>query len=124
MLGKFNSLGTLRSFPAASNSYNVLHCLQSNFVAGLRRDGLSSALVRHSSLESSVILPLSPLVILTLRTWAVWSRDRRLSIGLPIFFVICYLPMAVIVVMFLRSLESELQVYAMVDSELTIGLVP
>jgi hypothetical protein len=41
------------------------------------------------------------------RTWAVWNRDRRLSIGLPIFFVVCFLPATVMIYMFLESVESE-----------------
>jgi hypothetical protein len=42
-------------------------------------------------------------VMLTLRTWAVWNRNRRLSIGLPIFFVLCWAPMIPSFVMTIQS---------------------
>jgi hypothetical protein len=46
------------------------------------------------------------LVILTLRTWAVWNKDWRLSIGLPIFLTVCKVPMIVISI-FLNFLVCE-----------------
>ncbi|KAF9067035.1 hypothetical protein BDP27DRAFT_1226540, partial [Rhodocollybia butyracea] len=30
--------------------------------------------------------------ILMMRTWALWEKDIRLTIGLPIFFVMCWTP--------------------------------
>jgi hypothetical protein len=52
---------------------------------------------------SVVLIRYLPPVMLTVRTWAVWNRDRRLSIGLPIFFVLCWAPMIKIIDMFLKS---------------------
>jgi hypothetical protein len=48
-------------------------------------------------------------VILTLRTWAVWNRDWRLSIGLPVFFGL-YLGVNIpFILKFLKSLECEIE---------------
>ncbi|KAF9070506.1 hypothetical protein BDP27DRAFT_1220596, partial [Rhodocollybia butyracea] len=41
------------------------------------------------------------IVILTLRTWALWEKDIRLTIGLPIFFVVCQVPIFYIIHLFL-----------------------
>jgi len=49
-----------------------------------------------------------PEIILTLRTLAVWNRDRRLSIGLAIIFVACFLPITGIIFVFLESVEVTL----------------
>jgi hypothetical protein len=46
-------------------------------------------------------------VILTIRVWAVWGQDRRLTIGLPIFFAICFLPCFVIMGFFLKDVKRE-----------------
>jgi len=46
-----------------------------------------------------------PGMILVLRTWVVWGRDLRLSIALPIFFIACWAPMAVVVAIFLNFME-------------------
>lgn len=47
------------------------------------------------------------LVILTLRTWAVWRRDRRLSYALPVFYVLCWAPNFAVMGLFLRSINCE-----------------
>ncbi|KAJ7589035.1 hypothetical protein C8J56DRAFT_29663 [Mycena floridula] len=44
-------------------------------------------------------------VILTLRVYAVWSRNKRLSILLPLFYAICFLPSFVILGVFLKTLR-------------------
>ncbi|KAJ3733642.1 hypothetical protein DFJ43DRAFT_1138014 [Lentinula guzmanii] len=31
-------------------------------------------------------------VVLTMRIWALWGKDTRLSIGLPLFFLSCWVP--------------------------------
>jgi len=49
------------------------------------------------------------IVILMIRTWAVWGMDRRLTIGLPIFFVSIWLPLSVYAVRSVTSLTGELQ---------------
>jgi hypothetical protein len=46
-------------------------------------------------------------VILTIRVWAVWGRDRRLTIGLPIFFAMCFVPCIALMVIFLKSAKRE-----------------
>ncbi|KIM36931.1 hypothetical protein M413DRAFT_31325 [Hebeloma cylindrosporum] len=43
--------------------------------------------------------------ILTLRTWAVWDRDRRLSIILPSLYVLLWFPSYVIDVLFVKSMK-------------------
>ncbi|KAJ3749076.1 hypothetical protein DFH05DRAFT_1456965 [Lentinula detonsa] len=35
---------------------------------------------------------MSPVVVLTMRIWALWGKDIRLSIGLPLFFLSCWVP--------------------------------
>ena len=47
------------------------------------------------------------LVILMIRTWAVWGMDGRLTIGLPIFFVSIWIPLSTYAVRSLKSLTSE-----------------
>lgn len=44
-------------------------------------------------------------VILMIRTWAVWERDRRLAIALPIFFVLIWCAICISAARFLSSLE-------------------
>jgi len=46
-----------------------------------------------------------PEVILTLRTWAVWDRNRLLGIGLTIFFAACWVPSIAVKVLFLNAVE-------------------
>ncbi|PFH47304.1 hypothetical protein AMATHDRAFT_6910 [Amanita thiersii Skay4041] len=50
---------------------------------------------------SSVILAE---VILTIRTWALWGKDWRLSVILPIFFCGCFVPVFILLNVFLNSL--------------------
>ncbi|KAF9067012.1 hypothetical protein BDP27DRAFT_1296743, partial [Rhodocollybia butyracea] len=42
-------------------------------------------------------------VILTMRTWALWGKDIRLTVGLSIFFVGCWVPGFYITHLFLNS---------------------
>ncbi|KAJ4464095.1 hypothetical protein C8J55DRAFT_553103 [Lentinula edodes] len=42
-------------------------------------------------------------VLLTARTWALWGKDIRLTIGLPVFFLCCWVPNFYIIHRFLRS---------------------
>ncbi|KAF9047212.1 hypothetical protein BDP27DRAFT_1373888 [Rhodocollybia butyracea] len=42
-------------------------------------------------------------VILTMRTWALWGKDTRLTVGLPIFFVGCCVPTFYITNFYLNS---------------------
>ena len=46
-------------------------------------------------------------VILTLRTWAVWNKDWRLSIALPIFFAACFGVNIPLIVIFVKSLRCK-----------------
>ncbi|KAJ3866376.1 hypothetical protein EV359DRAFT_62372 [Lentinula novae-zelandiae] len=41
--------------------------------------------------------------VLTARTWALWGKDIRLTIGLPVFFLCCWVPNFYIMHRFLRS---------------------
>ncbi|KAJ3887899.1 hypothetical protein GG344DRAFT_68431 [Lentinula edodes] len=41
--------------------------------------------------------------LLTARTWALWGKDIRLTIGLPVFFLCCWVPNFYIIHRFLRS---------------------
>ncbi|KAJ7583213.1 hypothetical protein C8J56DRAFT_1028249 [Mycena floridula] len=43
-------------------------------------------------------------VILTLRVWAVWHRDKRLTIGLPIFYGVTWISSFVSLAVFLSTL--------------------
>jgi len=43
-------------------------------------------------------------IMLTLRVWAVWNKDRRLTIVLPIFFLLCSAPIVKVKLMFVKSL--------------------
>ena len=49
------------------------------------------------------------IVILTIRTWAVWGMDRRLTIGLPIFFLAIWVPLSVYAARSLKSPRCEHQ---------------
>ncbi|KIK64022.1 hypothetical protein GYMLUDRAFT_427817 [Collybiopsis luxurians FD-317 M1] len=42
-------------------------------------------------------------IVLTLRTWALWGKDIRLSIALPIYFLCCWLPILYINHIFVKS---------------------
>jgi len=44
-------------------------------------------------------------LILMIRAWAVWERDRRLSIGLPIFFVAIWSTLCVYAARYMGSLK-------------------
>ncbi|KAF8632903.1 hypothetical protein AX17_004749, partial [Amanita inopinata Kibby_2008] len=44
-------------------------------------------------------------IILTIRTWALWGKDWRLSIALPIFSAACFVPTLAMLHIFLDSLE-------------------
>ncbi|KAF9474767.1 hypothetical protein BDN70DRAFT_296781 [Pholiota conissans] len=44
-------------------------------------------------------------LILTVRAWAVWNQDRRLTIFLPIAYALFWLPNFVFLTIFLRSLK-------------------
>jgi hypothetical protein len=68
---------------------------------------------------SVVLIKCLPPVMLTLRTWAVWNRDRRLSIGLPIFFVLCWAPIFKLVDMFVNSIAGK-RISIHRDSQLTV----
>jgi hypothetical protein len=46
-------------------------------------------------------------VILMIQTWAVWERDRRLSIRLPIFFVSMWAALCFVVLHYLRSIQCK-----------------
>lgn len=45
--------------------------------------------------------------ILTVRAWAVWNQDRRLTIILPIAYALFWIPDFAFLAIFLRSLECK-----------------
>ena len=47
------------------------------------------------------------LVILTLRTWAVWDRGRTLGFGLAILFVVCWGTILPFIILYIKDLECE-----------------
>lgn len=48
-----------------------------------------------------------PIAILTLRTWAVWERDRRLTYFLPFLLFVTFTPEFVIGQIYLRRLTRK-----------------
>ncbi|KAK0227440.1 hypothetical protein EDD85DRAFT_853735 [Armillaria nabsnona] len=44
-------------------------------------------------------------VILTARVWAVWERNKKLTIGLPVFFLLCWAPNFAMMGVFLQSMK-------------------
>ncbi|KAJ3866375.1 hypothetical protein EV359DRAFT_36785 [Lentinula novae-zelandiae] len=60
-------------------------------------------LVNISGCESYENLKIYLLVVLTVRTWALWENDIRLSFGLPIFFVCCWAPSFYVLHVFLQT---------------------
>ncbi|KAI3600350.1 hypothetical protein WG66_001805 [Moniliophthora roreri] len=49
-------------------------------------------------------------VLLTLRLWAVWHKDYRLTIGLPIFFAVCWGIIFTVMAIWLPSMTCELHI--------------
>jgi len=43
-----------------------------------------------------------------MRAWAAWNRDKKLGIGLVVFFALCWIPSIAIVVMYNNSLDLTL----------------
>jgi hypothetical protein len=56
--------------------------------------------------DSLIALIICRIVILMIRTWAVWDRDRRLAIGLPMFFVSVWCALCIYAARYLNSLDS------------------
>ena len=83
----------------------------------------SSCPIRHGSEIFSGPECLVFLVILTLRTWGVWNRDRRLSLCLPVFFIVCWGSMVGFIVIFLNSVHCTCT-FRLDLADLTICLVP
>lgn len=46
-------------------------------------------------------------MLLILRTWAVWARDRKLGIGLAIFYIGLVIPIYINMSIFLKSLGRK-----------------
>jgi hypothetical protein len=79
-----------------------------------RRYGTSISLPSASGSLIYQMLTRSYIVILTMRTWAIWGKDTRLTIGLPIFFLGCWVAGLYIFSLFVDSLicRSHLLVQA------------
>jgi len=60
--------------------------------------------VYHASAVISVIGLAASEMVLTLRTWAVWHRNKRLSIILPVLYILFWGPAFVILGIFLKSI--------------------
>jgi hypothetical protein len=60
-------------------------------------------------------------VILTLRTWAVWDRNRRVAIALAVFFAICWLPVIPVIITFVKSLECKRSPSCLYENEILKG---
>ncbi|KAJ3842694.1 hypothetical protein F5878DRAFT_369689 [Lentinula raphanica] len=43
-------------------------------------------------------------VVLTIRTWVLWKKDIKLSFGLPLFYICCWMPIFYGLNQFLQSL--------------------
>jgi len=55
-------------------------------------------------------------VILTIRTWAVWGRNQRLSIILPILYSLCWISGLVISVRIINSITCKSDFYSLFES--------
>jgi len=60
--------------------------------------------VYYASAVISVVGLAASEMVLTLRTWAVWKRDKRLSIILPVVYLLFWGPAFVILGIFLKSM--------------------
>ncbi|KIM36934.1 hypothetical protein M413DRAFT_31328 [Hebeloma cylindrosporum] len=77
-------------------------------VYALTKTGLTKTACQKIYLTSSASIAIGVTtseLILTLRTWAVWERNRRLSIILPTLYVFLWFPNYIIDGMFLSSLK-------------------
>ena len=84
-----------------SNIFKIGIC---SFYVGI---ALAKSCVSRLPIDRLLTAILSLLVILTLRTWAVWDRGRKLGFGLVIFFVVCWGSIVPFTVLFIRDLECE-----------------
>jgi len=69
---------------------------------------------RNVTLASAVIMLIGLSVsemILTLRTWAVWNRDRRLTIILPILYFLCWGSSFIVRTIYLTHIKFNDPVY-------------
>jgi hypothetical protein len=65
--------------------------------------GASESMFDFHSLSRVVLTGAQPIVLLTLRTWAVWNRNRRLSIILPILYFLVWGSCFVVLSLYLNS---------------------
>ena len=47
------------------------------------------------------------------RTYAIWKRDKRVGIGLASLFILCQIPMAIIMENFIQATHREYYVDSM-----------
>lgn len=97
--------------PFLALSRRLAHCLPFIPLAGLFTVGiaLSEGMFSASYYQKLISVDFLNSVVLTVRVWAVWGRDKRLSIGLPVFFVACWVPIFVVMGVFLQSTSGELR---------------
>ena len=78
---------------------------------GLYLVGLDLAEGTYQIGEDSMLkLILFPSVILVIRTWACWGRNKWVGIGLALWITVCQIPSAIFMYKFLGSLRCELLV--------------
>jgi len=72
----------------------------------MRNASADTCLVIHRARSWLVWFGLSlPEAILSLRTWATWDRDRRLAIGLLIFFAMIWIPSIALATTVIKAVE-------------------
>lgn len=47
------------------------------------------------------------IVVLAVRTYAIWNRDRRVGIGLALLLGLCQVPHAIVLKRFIQTFECE-----------------
>ena len=67
---------------------------------------------------SSLFIGLLSKVIMMIRTWAAWNKNRTLTYALPIFFIFISGGSIAIVGIFLRTLQSQHSVLKTIDLQL------
>jgi hypothetical protein len=60
-----------------------------------------------ASLDSNLTSSPTMIVVLAVRTYAVWNKDKRVGIGLALLLGFCQIPNAVIADRFIHGIERE-----------------
>ena len=97
----------VRDTTTCSDIYQTITC---SFYVGT---ALAKSCVSHLSVKR-FLTNTSLSVILTLRTWAVWDRGRKLGFGLAILFVVCWGTIIPFIVLYIRDLDCEKTYFAVI----------